>query len=405
MADLMWSGPGRALQAHLDLFERVGNARTWIKANDGKPVPVPAIHPAVYQRSRLLTSLATQPMIMMDGQPIYDGLSTATERDDPRLESLNIARANGLLDTEYQILNEGQTVYVSHSVASIVEEAAGQASDEPLFPTDLPARTGLIVFEYPLLINDLHPETGEIVPGLQMPVRMIGWREVDAVHVAKPDGSGYNQVPGITYVLYVDEPSYKAIHIPAVRKLIDPDLPELRDSGSDILGSWATDVSGWAYGTSWRRAGDGKRTEFNNGEIHDNVAIMRRWLLAFFRFTWQRILVGQPARLGRPDRRRAERVFSRPFEDGYVKVMRLRRIVEAEARGEKIESDAAYVSDHQWIVRAHPRRQWYATLGPARNEDGSFNQDSHRLIWIEAHVAGNPLGPLVVGHEVTAVVR
>lgn len=408
MADLMWSGPGRALQAHLDLFDRVGNAHKWIGAHGGKEMPLSALHPTVYQRARLVTSMATQPIIMLGGQPIYDGLSTATQKDDPRASALNIVRAQGLLASEYQILNEGVTHYVSHQVSSTVEAAAAEAGDEPLFPTDLPAKTGLIVLEYPILINDLHPETGEIVEGLSMPVRMIGWRETD-VHVARPDGDGYNTLPGIQYVLYVDEASYKAIHLGAVRKLMPEqleDVPEsYYESSSNVLGAWATDFSGWAYGTSWRRAGDGKRTDFENGQIHDNVAIMRRWILAFFRFTWQRIIVAQRAHLPRADQRRAQRVFTRPLEDGYVKVMRLRRVVEAETRGEKFESDAAYVSDHQWIVRAHPRRQWYPSLGPARNEDGSWNIDSHRLIWIEAHVAGNPYGPLIVGHDVTAAVR
>ena len=92
------------------------------------------------------------------------------------------------------------------------------------------------------------------------------------------------------------------------------------------------------------------------------------------------------------------------LEDGYVKILRLRRHVEAEARGEKPDSDPlAY--DHQWLVRGHPRRQWFPSLGPARNEDGSFNVDSHRLIWIEPFVKGNPYAPLVIGHNVTAVVR
>ena len=92
------------------------------------------------------------------------------------------------------------------------------------------------------------------------------------------------------------------------------------------------------------------------------------------------------------------------LEDGYVKILRLRREVEAEARGENVDSDE-WRRDHQWIVRGHPRRQWFPSLGPARNEDGSFNQDSHRLIWIEPHVAGNPYGPLVIGHNVVAAVR
>jgi hypothetical protein len=81
----------------------------------------------------------------------------------------------------------------------------------------------------------------------------------------------------------------------------------------------------------------------------------------------------------------------------------LRREFEAEQSG-RSETDGFYF-DHSWIVRGHWRRQWYPSLGPARNPDGSFNQDSHRLTWIEAHQSGNPMAPLVIGHEVTSAVR
>jgi hypothetical protein len=102
------------------------------------------------------------------------------------------------------------------------------------------------------------------------------------------------------------------------------------------------------------------------------------------------------------ERRRAAR-SNFQITDGHIKVLRLRREMEAERHGESQESTFAYT--HQWVVRAHPRRQWYPSLGPARNDDGSFNQDSHRLIWIEPHLAGNPFGPLVSGHNVVAAVR
>jgi hypothetical protein len=90
-------------------------------------------------------------------------------------------------------------------------------------------------------------------------------------------------------------------------------------------------------------------------------------------------------------------------EDGHIKVLHLRRTEQAARR--EGESDADYARRHQWIVRGHWRRQWYKSLGPARHADGTFNEASHRLIWIDPFLAGNPFGPLVVGHNVTAAVR
>ena len=141
-----------------------------------------------------------------------------------------------------------------------------------------------------------------------------------------------------------------------------------------------------------------------HGETHQTVAYVRRFMLALWRFCWQRILVPETYRPSRHETKRALRA-GLTLEDGYVKVLRLRRHVEAELRGETVDAGDPLAYDHQWIVRGHPRRQWFPSLGPARNDDGSFNIDSHRLIWIEPHLKGNPYAPVVIGHNVTAIVR
>lgn len=393
---LMWSGPGRALQCHLDLFEKVQVGHRFLEQNNGKRVRASAIPPILAQRARLMSSMAIGPLVMLDG------VTMAEVRDDPMnaLSQSNVARANGLLKGEYELLNQGETHYVSHHVLETVAAAAQKAPDEMLFPTDLPSPRGLIVFEYPFLINDLHPETGEIVEGLHMPVRAIGWNRT-VVHSQNPDGT-YAPGEGVMWVTYADWESYNAIHMAAVRKLVDPEAYPYE--GGQANGIWATDMSGWSFGKAWSSGGTGKlREDFDLGEVHDNVAILRRLLLAYFRWTWDRIIIAERADFGRPDRRRYQRVFNRKLEDGYVKVMRLRREVEMEARGERVQSD--YVSDHAWIVGGHWKRVHYRSLGPARNDDGSFNHDSHRLKWIDPYLSGNPEGPLVVGYPVKAAVR
>ena len=107
-----------------------------------------------------------------------------------------------------------------------------------------------------------------------------------------------------------------------------------------------------------RRARDARR----QGTKIVGPSFIRRWLLAYFRWTWQRIVVSVPHH---PDRAAGRRMDRAGFDliDGYVKVMRLRRTVELKAHGERW---MASTSDHQWIVRGHWRRQWYRSLGPAR---------------------------------------
>jgi hypothetical protein len=408
----MWSGPGKALEEHLAMYQRVERARSYMRAHYGKLVSLQSVPAIIAQRMLLVSSMADATMGIS-----VDGYSAGLERDDPNFNhaQASFKRADLLMDNEYQLLNTGETHYVSHNIKSMVEQAAAQAQDEPLFPTDLPCPAGLIVFEYPIVLDDLHPETGKVVKGLDMPTRAIGWR-LQTVNAVDEDGKWHAR-DGIFYVCYTDRESYEALHIKAVEKLLLPEANEearhriraldymnRSANGAEMLGSWATDFSGWSFGMSWQRGGDDLPRElFAKGNVHDNVAIIRRFLLAYFRFTWQRILVPQKAKLARSELRRAERIRKMP-EEGYVKVMRLRRHVEMERRGEKVDANT-WKYEYAWITRGHPRRQHYATLGPARNPDGSFNVDSHRQIWIEPYLKGNPEGPIIRGHNVTAAVR
>jgi len=406
----MWSGPGRALQFHVELYDNVARARKWIDQANGR-APVNSVPPLIAQRMRLMSSMGHVGVQLM-----IDGHTISTQRDDESVltSTANMYRSIGLVEAEYETLNKGQTHYVSHHVASAVEAAAKLAADEPLFPTDLPCPEGLIVFEYPILTPDLDPKTGAIVPELTMPLRAIGW-STQKVHARRKDYSDEDaangvsemeQLDGIFYVLYTDRDAYMDLFVPGASKLF-PDyygegfMPEI----GEFQSTWCIDTSGWAFGKPWARSAvddETFRDEMGQGKIHNTVAYIRRFMLSYFRWTWQRLLVAQTYHPSRPESKRALRA-GKPLEDGYVKVLRLRREVEAEQSG-RPETDGFYF-DHQWIVRGHWRRQWYKSLGPARLEDGSFNADSHRMVWIEPHTSGNPYGPLVVGHEVVAAVR
>lgn len=387
-------GPGAALDFHVRLFADTDRVDRWISENEGRRVATASIPQTFLQRSLLVT--ASSKMVLTDG-----GHTLRPDRPDQAGSAENVGTTARLIRNERTVLNEGATWYVSQHIAATVASFADVAEPEPLFVTDVPADTGLIVLETPLLLNDLHPDTGEQVIGLHMPITAIGWQRAP---VARPTADGeLNAAPGITYFLYTRTDQWVEHYIPAMRRLLGEDEADI-DALIASRSEWCfmSDYSGWAFGASWQVSESVQ--DSRPGYVPDSVSFIRRWLLALFRFTWQQILVGHTHHPSRAERRRFDRVKSHIPKDGYIKVVRLRREVEAERRGER-PSPGETMRNHQWIVRGHPRRQWYPKLGPARHEDGSFNHDSHRLIWIEAHAAGNPFGELVRGHEVVAVVR
>jgi hypothetical protein len=377
----MWSGPGRALQFHLDLFERVEKMHEWLLATSGQPIHTAALPTQLLQRLRLMTASAG---------PTDDGDSISVRRDsESRIFTQdNMDRTTNLILSERHALDVGETHYVSHHVAQSIVAASQAMDPEVLHHTDLPCPAGLIVFEYPIVHDDLHPETGELIPGLHMPIRAIAWTETS---VTRSDGSGA-VLPGISYMLYCDAQAYADIYVPAYARLVDDhdaDMDTALDQ-AQVLRTWLTDSSGWAYGVEWE-----------DNVYGPAVSYMRRWLLAYFRWTWQRILVPTPHTPSRSERKLNARIRRPPLEDGHIKVLRLRREIEHER---KWGTEYQGVYDRQFMVRGHWRRQHYKSLGPAKVE-GEFNPASHRLVWVEPFIKGNPNGPLILGHNVTSSTR
>jgi len=381
----MWSGPGRALQFHLDLYENVTKVSKYLASLPGTDDEVhikTSIDPRtmpdqLLQRLRLMTASGG----------IDDGDTVINMRDNQAVmfEQHNFDRTQAVMRAEYVALDQGETHYISHSVMASVIAAAETMEPEPLFMTDLPCPAGVIVFEYPLMTDDLHPDTGETVPGLLMPVRAISW---SPSNVTRSDGSVHQ---GICYCMYTEAGSYKKFYCESYVKMIGPD-PDLEDlvASAGNLRSWLTDTSGWAFGVPW-----------DSDLYGEGVSFIRRFLLSYFRWCWQRILVPTPYTPSRAERKWGTRI-RRPLEDGHIKVLRLRREIEHER---KWGTEYQGVFDHQFIVRGHWRRQWYKSLGPAKTETGEFNPASHRLVYVEAFVKGNPTGPLIVGHNVVAATR
>ncbi len=362
------------MQFHLDLYERVEHIQKFLDSHMDVPFHTSIMPIGMQQRQRLMTASTGM-----------EGDSTAYHQDNPNTAWENEAfqKATAVLTKEYKTLNEGETHYVSSPVMHAVQSASEMLEPEALWETDLPCKSGLIVFETPWVHDDLHPATGEVQSGLHMPVRAIGWTLSD---VKTEDGSK----PGVSYCLYADTESFQEIYVKSYRKVIsgDEDLSDLLAT-SEQLKVWVTDSSGWSFGSQW-----------DDDKYGSVVAHTRRFLLSYFRWCWQRILVPVPHPLRAVEKKWVARIKGRP-DDGYVKILRLRREIEHE---KKYGTDYVGIFDYQFMVRGHPRRQHYPSLGPARI-NGEFNPASHRMIWIEPHMKGDPDGPLVLGHNVTVSVR
>ena len=376
----MWSGPSRALQFHLDLFGQVDNIFKYLERlskQEQVEVNTATLPLHLLQRLRLMTATTNT-----DGSTVVD----ARDNQSIMFSKDNWDRTTHVLKSEYKALNEGETHYVSHAVQTSVLAAAETLEPEPLFETDLPCPTGVIVFEYPLMMDDLHPETGELVPGLHLPVRAISWAQSNVV---LPDG-GIRQ--GIAYALYTDATAYERFYCGTYREILgfDAEMEDLIEGGAQLR-SWMTDTSGWAFGVPW-----------DNDRYGEGVTFIRRFLLSYFRWCWQRILVPTPHTPSRAERKWVARIKA-PLQDGHIKVLRLRREIEHERKYGTSEYQGVY--DHQFLVRGHWRRQWYKSLGPAKTDTGEFNPESHRLVYVEPFVKGNPNGPMILAHNVVAAVR
>jgi hypothetical protein len=119
------------------------------------------------------------------------------------------------------------------------------------------------------------------------------------------------------------------------------------------------------------------------------------------RLCWQEIVVRRPHHETRAERRRWDRMAQRKPLLDYT-VLRLRREFDPNPSP---PTGMGVPLDHRVLVRPHSKRQWYPSLGPARLPDGSFNPDSHRLIWVEEHWRGPEGAPIGAMHHATAVTR
>lgn len=390
-----WSGPGRALEAHLARWRQVHDENQAIAAGATSGL-------SILERWIRFASTYSRQAVQVgpDGMLVADG-ATMAEREVllsyGRVPESIARTALMMLDTEDLMLDQATTHYLSAHMAALVTEAAELAENEPLFPSDVPCPSGFLVLERPRMCADLHPETGAVLPQV-LPLRAIGWTISE---VAERDLSG--SADGLMVILYARAGDLDDLYAPAMKEIGQPDAAPLVGNGFHADDLIPVEFHPWQFGAMWDTAS--AMGEVDVGRIISSVADHRRWLLALWRLMWQRIIAPEPWHPDRAGHRRAERIRRRSDGERYS-VMHLRRFVEHPRQRPKPDDDAwvAWPYPYRIPVRAHWRRQHFASLGPARI-DGQWNPESHRLVFIERHYRGPDHLPVEERHDVTAVVR
>lgn len=422
-----WSGLAPAVDAHLARWGAID--REWTRINallrtGGAEHRFTAEHyPHVAAWAQFAKSWGVpdgdgiiQTPIIVDGQTINGREQFGSSRFAMQFGAQ-------LMEKEHRLLTKAETHYVSVEVVHTITVAAEQAEPEPLFDTDIITPYGLAIFEQPIWFPDLHPTTGEIKDWLRVAVRAIGWIPEDVGRIAATyEGGMGDPGPGVMMFLYTTSDdwidSYKRDVIAAIREgLLTPDdfhgvpadasisdLQTALQPPRQVLGIprdmlWPVDVCPWRFKTPWKVYAKPDKIGMRDGEIDTVVARQRRWFMTFMRFCWQRIVVSHRQRLTKKASRRIE--LERKVPPKEYSVLRLRR----EDERPKGETGTGMPLGYRQLVRRHPRRVYCPSLGPARNPDGSFNEDSHRLMWIDEHWRGPDDGPIGPLHKATSVVR
>jgi hypothetical protein len=301
-------------------------------------------------------------------------------------------------DDIYQIIGmeedaiRGETVFVSESVMAVVASASRTMEPEPIYATDLLYDHGLLIFQEPIVVSDLHPRTGKLDERLVLPIRAIGWKKSD--HVRRKDGTIGE---GVLMIPYTDHDG-RVVFRESMRRLAMEENDEAFIFAEPPVkrGLMATDFLPWAFGVNWSI---GSETEYDFETrtfkgLLSTVGEVRLFFLSLMRFAWQEIVKVQREAVDRPVRREAQRVLKdRDYSDGAC-VLRLRREVNYQARG-----DSGTPLRFRVVVRGHWRRQWYRSLGP------STSAEAHRTIWIDPHIRGDEALPIKEKHKVTAITR
>jgi hypothetical protein len=326
--------------------------------------------------------------------------STIQGREQFSFDTMKLAWTSQILHAERQMLGEAVSHYISGPVVAQITAAAELAEAEPIFHTDVITPYGFAVLEHPIVLPDVDPDTGEVTDDLKVGVRAFGW--MPATVMSNRDDGTRQPGPGLQMILYGTPQDYLDYFIRSYEETRGPYPIPWEHSIAGQLTSpydfYALDVLPWAFGTPWEKR---QGATHEDGKIVASVAHFRRWFMTLMRFCWQEILVEGGDRLDRAATKRLLR-SSKPTKD-YT-VLRLRRVY-VPGIYDEAEHGTGEPLGYRLRVRGHWKRQYCPSLGPHRLEDGTWNPESHRLMWIDPYYKGPEDGPMGPEHAATSVVR
>jgi len=402
-----WSGLAPAVDAHLALWSQSERARAYwrplINVNQGTPSE------SIRDVKRAFTNVHVQRWIKFSasyGLPDDTGkpaVGLALRYGAETMEGstiIGIEQFGGddksvlqgaiLCEREYQMLSGAVSHYVSGDVMDLVTSAAELAEPEMLWPTDLFTPCGFAVFEKPLIVTDLHPETGAVDERLHVWVRAMGWQ----VHPGMGSMSDKTVGDGVSLFFYTTGWDYEHGNMADLEAI---GITDHLDPVTVDEGLLPIEVIPWRFGRPWTVRNE---VGYRPGTLPSSVAYQRRWFLAFMRLMWQEIVVRHRDDPKRATVRQWERLAKRKPLLDYT-VLKLRR----EHDPVHHETGTGTPLDHRVRVRPHWRRVHVKSLGPARLPDGSMNPETHRLVYIEAHWRGPEEGPIGAMHSATSFTR
>ncbi len=325
-------------------------------------------------------------------------------------------------DAIRQVARQAETYTVDTEMTELVAQAAEdlffswEQDQEPevLLPYDVPAQAGIVHFAH-------HIRLGHLVPGADGEEANVGvlgflWhvsaaststdpkRKVDVVRYDDPD-SGPRAL-GFYPFASSDFWATKVV-----------DWQAAVDRHGRPPQYLIHDLAGWHFGAPWRvnphhHGGGAVIGADGVKEFSALAALDRAVLWSFFRLVEQRIprLVRQLP--SRPTRRLLARkpIFTRPPEDGAVRLVTLRRETDPDHDAATTADDTDGRWSHRWTVGPHWARRRVANRDEAGNIVGSVRgiegKDwTYRRVYIARFVKGPEDRPLVLKDTVGVLRR
>ena len=366
-------GPAAALEAHLGLLSSRNRDLAYFNAAS-RPSGGRVAYQIPKMKSMMqwlrFASTYSRPAVMWDNQEqkivdewhadprnaLIDGRTLAEREvlfsEEGEIEEPIWRTGVMMAQTEFDLIRDAQTHYVSEEMLALVSEAAELAAPEPVYETDLPGDSGIFFLEKPLIWTDLHPDTGECIEGL-MPVRAIGWHKtsIAARGTGKPS-------PGFVIIAYTTVDDYNAHYVPMVQQFYDhPIMNADPKTVADVM--FPIEFHPWGFGVNWETAPGRSMENASEGKLVEGVSFMRRWVFSIFRIMWQSIVKPETWTPNRQMVRQLDRRYIRPASQRTLNVIQLRRFVEVPEG--RITNEEAAAWPYPYRIGVHPfwRRQYY----------------------------------------------